>query len=38
MGFVKSSKKVATRSQESGEFFYAEMLTVYWETKPVMRH
>ncbi|MFH1242065.1 MAG: acetoacetate decarboxylase family protein [Pseudomonadota bacterium] len=34
MGFVKTLEEIAERYQEKSEFYDAEMLTVYFETKP----
>ena len=34
MGFVKSLEAIVARSGETADFYDAEMLIVYWETKP----
>ena len=34
MGFVKSLEEIAKKYQQTAQFFDAEMLTVYFETKP----
>jgi len=34
MGFVKSLEEIVEKYQDRGEFYDAEMLTVYFETKP----
>ncbi|MBM4329925.1 MAG: acetoacetate decarboxylase [Deltaproteobacteria bacterium] len=34
MGFLKTSEEVAKIYQETYDFYDAEMLTVFWETKP----
>jgi acetoacetate decarboxylase len=34
MGFVKSFEEIAGRTLETADFYDAEMLTVFWETKP----
>ena len=33
MGFVKSLEEIAKKYQQTAQFFDAEMLTVYFETK-----
>jgi len=33
MGFVKSLEEIAKGSQQNAEFYDAEMLTIYFETK-----
>jgi acetoacetate decarboxylase len=34
MGFVKTMEEIAASMQQKGEFYDAEMLTIYFETKP----
>lgn len=34
MGFIKSLEEIAKKYQQTAQFFDAEMLTVYFETKP----
>jgi acetoacetate decarboxylase len=34
MGFVKTMDEIAARHRETGDFYDAEVLTVYFETKP----
>ncbi len=34
MGFVKSFEAILAQSRETADFYDAEMLVVYWETKP----
>ena len=33
MGFVKSFEEIMATSRDKAEFYDAEMLTVFWETK-----
>ncbi|EFK05715.1 conserved hypothetical protein [delta proteobacterium NaphS2] len=34
MGFVKSLEEILAKKRSSSDFYDAEMLTVFWETKP----
>ena len=33
MGFVKSLEEILAKKRSSSDFYDAEMLTVFWETK-----
>ncbi len=34
MGFVKSVPEIMSNMRQTAEFYDAEMLTIFWETKP----
>ena len=34
MGFVKTYEEILASTRETADFYDAEMLTVFWETRP----